>query len=113
MNDMTTSQSYGPPFTGPQDLQTMLGLFRERPLERFTGQKNGYTDPIATHPDFQRRGLSKALLLCGLSLLKARGMLTAHLGTSSENSAILHCAESVGFHTTHKVFFYQKPIHIT
>ena len=78
-----------------------------------SGQSNGYTDPIATHPDFQRRGLSKALLLTGLSLLKARGMLTARLGTSCENIAMIHSAESAGFHIIQKVFYYQKPIHFT
>jgi ribosomal protein S18 acetylase RimI-like enzyme len=78
-----------------------------------TGQMNGYTDPIATHPDFQRRGLSRALLLSGLSLLKGRGMLTACLGTSSDNIAMLHSAESVGFRITKKVYYHQKPIHFT
>ena len=78
-----------------------------------SGQRNGYTDPVATHPDFQRRGLAKALLLTGLSLLKERGMLSARLGTSSDNIAMLHTAESVGFRITKKVYYYQKLIHFT
>ena len=78
-----------------------------------SGQRNGYTDPVATHPDFQRRGLAKALLLTGLSLLKERGMRSVRLGTSSANFAMLRTAESVGFRITKKVFFYRKPIHFT
>ena len=76
-----------------------------------TGQLHGYTDPIATHPDFQRRGLSKALVLAGLSLLKERHVQTACLGTSSDNVAMQLTAESVGFHVTKNVFWYNKPIH--
>jgi mycothiol synthase len=75
-----------------------------------TGKKCGCTDPIATHPDFQRRGLSRALMLRGLALLKERGMDTAHLGTSSGNIAMIRTAESVGFHITLHVFRYGKPI---
>jgi GNAT superfamily N-acetyltransferase len=42
-----------------------------------SGRQAGYTDPLTTHPDFQRRGLARALLLTGLHLLKTRGMETA------------------------------------
>ena len=76
-----------------------------------TGQRNGCTDPIATHPGFQRRGLSKALMLTGLSLLKERHMETARLGTSSDNIAMVHAAESVGFSISSRVFWFTKPIH--
>jgi GNAT superfamily N-acetyltransferase len=75
-----------------------------------TGKKRGCTDPIATHPDFQRRGLSRALMLRGLALLLERGMDTAHLGTSSGNIAMIQTAGSVGFHITQNVFRYGKPI---
>jgi mycothiol synthase len=76
-----------------------------------TGQSLGYTDPIATHPDFQRRGLSKALMLSGLALLKDRSMQTACLGTSSDNTAMQRTAESAGFHITGKTFRFSKTIH--
>ena len=77
-----------------------------------TGRKRACTDPIATHPDFQRRGLSRALMLTGLALLKDRGMDSAHLGTSSGNIAMLQAARSVGFRITKNVFWYSKPIHL-
>ena len=76
-----------------------------------TGLKVGHTDPIATHPDFQRRGLSKALILTGLALLKERGMDIAALSTGEENIAMIHTAESVGFHIKNKVIRYVKPLH--
>ncbi len=76
-----------------------------------TGKRRGCTDPIATHPDFQRQGLSRALMLTGLGLLKNRGMDSAHLGTSSQNIAMLQAAGSVGFHITKNVFWFDKPIH--
>jgi ribosomal protein S18 acetylase RimI-like enzyme len=76
-----------------------------------TGHKHGYTDPVATHPDFQRRGLSRSLMLTGLALLKDRGMDTACLGTDSQNIAMLGSAGSVGFRITKNVFWYGKPIH--
>jgi ribosomal protein S18 acetylase RimI-like enzyme len=62
-----------------------------------TGRNEGYTDPVATHPNFQRRGLARALLLTGLHLLKQKGAQFAALGTSSENIAMQHTATSVGF----------------
>jgi mycothiol synthase len=76
-----------------------------------TGLGIGHTDPIATHPDFQRRGLSKALMLTGLSLLKERAMHTACLGTSSDNIAMQRTAEAVGFRITRNISCYKKPIH--
>ena len=33
-------------------------------------EKIGYTDPVSTHPQFQRMGLARAILLRGLRLLK-------------------------------------------
>ena len=76
------------------------------------GRKIGHTDPIATHPDFRRHGLSKALLLTGLSLLKERSMDFAQLGTSRENMGMLHTAGSVGFRITKTVLWYRKSIHL-
>jgi ribosomal protein S18 acetylase RimI-like enzyme len=62
-----------------------------------SGRLEGWTDPIATHPDFRRKGLARALLLAGLSRLKQRGIEYAHLGTSSENTAMQAVAAAAGF----------------
>lgn len=63
-----------------------------------SGRNEGYTDPIATHPDFQRRGLATALLLTGFGKLKEHGVGAAVLGTSSDNVAMQRAAQGVGFH---------------
>lgn len=77
-----------------------------------SGRQVGYTDPVATHPAFQRRGLARALLLAGLRLLRERGMDWAELGTSSENVAMQKAAESAGFCKQYKTFFFVKPMEV-
>jgi ribosomal protein S18 acetylase RimI-like enzyme len=62
-----------------------------------TGCLAGYTDPVATHPDFQRRGLSKALLCAALHRLQAHGLQEARLGTSDDNLAMQAAARAAGF----------------
>lgn len=75
-----------------------------------TGRKDGYTDPIATHPAYQRRGLARALLLSGMRLLKERGMETARLGTAGENLGMLRVAQGVGFQVAAETLWYSKDI---
>jgi mycothiol synthase len=77
---------------------------------RAGGQKEGWTDPVGTHPAYQRLGLAKALMLSGMRLLKARGVDTAILGTSSENFAMQRVAEVVGFSTVAKTVWYCKTV---
>jgi ribosomal protein S18 acetylase RimI-like enzyme len=74
-----------------------------------TGCKVGYTDPVATHPDFQRRGLCRALLCAVMQSLRERGMDTARLGTSRENQAMRLAAEGVGFRVESETFWYELP----
>jgi mycothiol synthase len=62
-----------------------------------TGRHEGCTDPVGVHPDFQKQGLARALLLTGLHLLRERGLASATLGTSSKNTAMQAAARSVGF----------------
>jgi mycothiol synthase len=57
----------------------------------------GYTDPIGTHPSYQRLGLGKALISAGLLALKNGGANTVRLGTSSANIAMQSLAERAGF----------------
>jgi len=70
----------------------------------------GYTDPVATHPNYQRMGLAKALLIQGMKMLKQRGMKSAHLGTSGDNIAMQKTAESVGFFLEHRVIWFEKEV---
>jgi mycothiol synthase len=75
-----------------------------------TGRKEGWTDPVATHPAYQGRGLASALLLRGMQLLKERGMEAAVLGTSSENAAMQRVAEKVGFKVKSVQVWYEKRV---
>ncbi len=75
-----------------------------------TGEKIGQTDPVATHPDFQRLGLARALLLAGMQLLKERGLETARLGTSSANLAMQKAAEAVGFVVVSRTLHYYRQV---
>ncbi len=75
--------------------------------------KIGTTDPVATHPLYQRRGLARALILAGLCRLKERGMRTAGLGTSADNLAMRRTAESVGFYIDHTIIWFEKRISST
>ena len=59
--------------------------------------QTGYTDPIGTHPRYQRLGLGRAIVTAGLQELQRRGAKTARLGTSSENLAMQRLAERLGF----------------
>jgi mycothiol synthase len=74
------------------------------------GMKIGHTDPVAVHPDFQRQGLARALLLKGVQLLKDRGMDMAKLSTSSDNLAMQRAAESAGFRVYSKRIWFSKSL---
>lgn len=73
-----------------------------------TGRMIGYTDPVATHPDFQRLGLCRALLFACLHRLKERGMDTARLGTGSWNTTMQRAAQSAGFQVCGQTRLYEK-----
>jgi GNAT superfamily N-acetyltransferase len=75
-----------------------------------SGRKDGYTDPMATHPAFQRQGLARALLLTGFRLLKQRGVETARTSTGSWNVAMRQTAQSVGYSAESKTIFFEKPV---
>ena len=75
-----------------------------------TGRNEGYTDPVATHPDYQRRRLAQALLLTGFHKLKQLGIDTAVLSTSSDNIAMQRTAEAVGFRVQSTKLWYAKRV---
>lgn len=70
----------------------------------------GSTDPIGTHPRFQRRGLGGAVMTAGLQLLRAAGALSAELGTSSENTAMQRLAEKLGFTCVSEKVWFSKAV---
>jgi Acetyltransferases len=74
--------------------------------------KIGFTDPVATHPNYQHMGLARALLFTGFRLLKERGMTSAHLGTDGDNIAMQKTAESAGFQIAYRTLWFTKEVHL-
>lgn len=66
-------------------------------MQRDDQTDEAYTEPIGVHPDFRSLGLGKSILALALKSLRERGIKTARLGTSSENLAMQHLAEALGF----------------
>jgi len=68
----------------------------------------GLFEPVGTHPDFQRLGLGKAVMLEGLLRMQASGMLTAIVGAESDNPAAQGLYRSIGFQAVNKLWTYRK-----
>jgi ribosomal protein S18 acetylase RimI-like enzyme len=72
--------------------------------------KVGNFEPVGTHPDFQKRGLGKAVLLESLRRMKAHGMETAIVCTDEGNEAAEKLYEAVGFRGVNRLRLYTKRI---
>ena len=57
----------------------------------------GLFEPVGTHPDFQGKGLGKAVMAEGLRRMKAAGMTRAVVGFDPNNTAALTLYTSMGF----------------
>ena len=57
----------------------------------------GLFEPVATHPDFQRMGLGKAVMAEGMRRMRAAGMRSAVLGFDPNNVAARALYKSLGF----------------
>ncbi|MBN2119356.1 MAG: GNAT family N-acetyltransferase [Anaerolineales bacterium] len=73
-------------------------------------EKNGFTDPVATHPRYQGMGLGRALLARGMQLLKEHGAQSAQFGTRDDNLAMQKAGASVGFTIEHKTIWLSKEV---
>jgi mycothiol synthase len=64
----------------------------------FLGRQEAWIALLFTSPDFQRRGLAKAMLFYALARLKARNIEIAKIGVDSENAyGARQLYESIGF----------------
>jgi len=70
--------------------------------------KVGHFEPVGTHPDFQRKGLGKSLLLEAMRRLKSEGMTEADVCTNHDNEAAIRLYESVGFQKSKRLLIYRK-----
>lgn len=57
----------------------------------------GLFEPVGTHPDFQGKGLGKAVMAEGLQRMKAAGMTRAIVGFDPNNAAALALYTAMGF----------------
>jgi GNAT superfamily N-acetyltransferase len=73
-------------------------------------EKVGSTDPVATHPNDQGKGLARALLARGMQLFKERGMLFAQFGTRGDNFVMQRTGESVGFKLKYRTLWFSKEV---
>ncbi|MFZ2098730.1 MAG: GNAT family N-acetyltransferase [Anaerolineales bacterium] len=67
-------------------------------------------EPVGTHPDFQRRGLGRAVLLEGLHRLQEHGMQSAIVSVLEDNLAAIKLYESVGFQVEKQLGTYEKDV---
>ncbi len=70
----------------------------------------GLFEPVGTRPDFQRRGLGRAVMLEGMRRLKQLGMETAIVSTGEDNLAGIGLYKSVGFQIACMLGTYEKDV---
>lgn len=70
----------------------------------------GLFEPVGTHPDFQRKGLGRAVLLEALRRLREKGIQRAIVCTSHENDPALKLYASVGFQRYSEFRFYARDL---
>lgn len=81
----------------------------DRTHNTFVGRQEGWVALLFTHPDFQRRGLARAMLLHGLDRLKDLGMDIAKIGVDAQNPfGARRLYESVGFEYLYTNIAYVK-----
>jgi mycothiol synthase len=72
--------------------------------------KIGLFEPVGTHPDFQGRGLGKAVLTAGLQRLRSMGMTHCSVCVESDNLPAIRLYERMGFRQTVRLLTYEKPL---
>ena len=70
----------------------------------------GLFEPVGTHPDFQRKGLGKAVMLEALRRLQKQGMEQAIVCTVHDNAAALRLYTSIGFEPYNVFRFYARDV---
>lgn len=70
--------------------------------------RTGLFEPVGTHPEHQRRGLARALVLHGLAVMAAAGMTTAVVEHEVANEAAAALYRSLGFTIKHQTLGYRS-----
>jgi predicted N-acetyltransferase YhbS len=72
--------------------------------------RSGLFEPVGCHHDFQRRGLTSALMYEGMRRMRAAGMETAIVLHNADNVAGVPFYRSVGFQPRYTLAEYRKPM---
>lgn len=70
----------------------------------------GQIEPVGTHPDFQRKGLGRAVMLAGMRHLQSLGMSSARICVLADNPAAFKLYQNVGFRAVNKLLLHQKTL---
>jgi mycothiol synthase len=84
--------------------------FIDQEANRQAGRTEGEIGTIGVRPAFRGQGLGRAMLLAGLQGLRAHGLDTAVLGTSTTNTSALRLYEVAGFRTMKRFLCYCKDL---
>lgn len=71
-------------------------------------QRIGEVEPLGVHPDFQRQGLGRAIMLEGLRRMQTKGMERTLLSTWIQNDRALNLYKSLGFEIIYTEQAYAK-----
>ncbi len=72
--------------------------------------RTGLFEPVGCHHDFQRRGLTSALMYEGMRRMRAAGMETAIVCYNADNVSGVALYRSVGFQMRYEITEYRKPM---
>jgi mycothiol synthase len=72
--------------------------------------KVGLFEPVGTHPNFQRKGLGRAVVLKGLHILQAWGMQKAIVSAFDDNQPAINLYESIGFQVAKQLGTFEKDV---
>ena len=70
----------------------------------------GHFEPVGTQPDFQRRGLARAMLLHALRQMQGHGMTLATVNHDAENLPARKLYESIGFEKRYQTYGFRRAV---
>ena len=85
-----------------------IGAFCIAWPDRLTG--TGLFEPVGTHPDFQRKGLGRAVMLEALDRMQQWGLREAIVTTGEDNLPAIRLYEAVGFRLARRLLYYKLKI---
>lgn len=72
--------------------------------------RQGYIEPLGVHPQYQKQGLGRMLLLESMRWMKSEGMQKACICVEHENLPALHLYQSSGFQQKLRLLTFECPL---